>query len=486
MTDRLKLRFMTDDEVDRIYETSLRILAEKGVKVEYEKALKIMDKAGAVVDFAAENVKFPRELVAEALNTAPKTFSIKGSHERHDLELPHPAGSFYTSTCVQTMKYWDPDTKVFNDVTAASWAEWCQLAEVLENVHKIAIQTPMDVPPATADVHALHILLQNAAKPLMTLAYCPETVDYHFELLLAKAGSVEALQERPIALTYPTSLSPLKFKPMDLETIMQSCRYGVPIVGNSLAISGATAPVTEAGTALLAVVEILAMLVMSQIFKPGTPYIGSTYTTTMDMATGGALLSNVESMRSRAAATQVIKERLAIPAETFSFMTDAYVSDGQATMEKALMPALLDLSGSDIQYGMGRLGGSTFGSPIQMVIDDELFAVLEKCNAKIEVSDETLALQDILDNAPDGQFVTTTHTLRHCREIIRPNLFVAKSVESWMADGSKDLYERAVEKYRVLKKQIQPQQLDDDVLKEMNKIVQHADAKLAGKTRNII
>jgi trimethylamine:corrinoid methyltransferase-like protein len=481
MKDSLKLRFLTEDEVDRIYEKSLSILSEKGVKVEYEKALKIMDKAGAMVDYATENVKFSRELIEGALKTAPKAFTVKGSHERHDLELPHPGGSFYTSTCVQSMKYWDPETKVYSDVTAKSWAEWCQLAEVLDNVHKIAIQTPMDVPEETADVHALSIQLRNTTKPLMILAYCPETVDYHFELLLAKAGSVEALRERPIALTYPTSLSPLKFKPMDLETIMQSCRYGVPIVGNSLAISGATAPVTEAGTALLAVVEILAMLVMSQIFKPGVPYIGSTYTTTMDMATGSALLANAESMRSRAAATQVIKEKFGIPAETFSFMADAYVSDGQAAMEKSLMPALLDLSGSDIQYGMGRLGGSTFASPIQMVIDDELFTIIEKCNSKIVVNDETLAVQEIIDIAPDSQFVTSMHTLRHCREIIRPSLFVAKGVGSWEDEGAKDLYERAVEKYRALKQQCQPQQLPDDVLKEMDKIVKHADSKLAGK-----
>ncbi|MCP4117725.1 MAG: hypothetical protein GY737_20470, partial [Desulfobacteraceae bacterium] len=309
-------------------------------------------------------------------------------------------------------------------------------------------------PQETADVHALSIQLQNTSKPLMILAYCPETVNYHFELLLARAGSVEALRRRPIALTYPTSLSPLMFKPMDMETIMQSCHYGIPIVGNSLAISGATAPVTEAGTALLAVVEILAMLVMSQIFKPGTPFIGSTYTTTMDMSTGSALLANAESMRSRAGATQVIKERLGIPAETFSFMADSYISDGQAVMEKSLMPALLDLSGSDIQYGMGRLGGSTFASPVQMIIDDELFTIIEKCNSKIEVNDETLAVQEILNNAPHSQFLTTTHTLNHCREIIRPDLFASKSVEDWEAEGGKDLYERAVEKYRELKKQL--------------------------------
>ncbi len=480
MKNNLSLRFLTEDNIDRIFENSLRILSEKGVKVEYEKALKIMGNAGAEVDYVTQNAKFPRALVEEALKTVPKSFTVKGSHQRHDLDLPHSRGSFYTSTCVQTMKYWDPETNAYTDVTAESFAEWCQLAEILENVHKIAIQTPVDVPQETVDVHALRIQLQNTTKPLMILAYCPETVEYHFELLLAKAGSVEALRERPIALTYPTSLSPLKFKAMDLETIMQSCRYGVPIVGNSLAISGGTAPVTEAGTALLAVVEILAMLVMSQIFKPGAEFIGSTYTTTMDMATGSALLANVESLRSRAAATQVIKTRFGIPAETFSFMADAYASDGQAAMEKSLMPALLGLSGSDIQYGVGRLGGSTFASPIQMVIDDELYTIIDKCSSKMEVSDETLAVQEIIDNAPDGQFVTTEHTLRHCRKIIRPSLFVAKSVEEWKAGGSMNLYDRAVEKYRTLKMQTKPQQVDKDTLREMDKIVRHADANLVG------
>ncbi|MFW2365105.1 MAG: trimethylamine methyltransferase family protein [Desulforhopalus sp.] len=481
MKDSLKLRFMSDSEVDQIYEKSISILTDKGVKVEYEKALKLLEKGGATVDYATENVKFPRELIEECLKNAPKEFTVKGSGEQHDLKLPHPTGSFYSSTCVQTMKYWDPETKWYTDVTAKSWAEWCQLCEILDNVHKVAIQTPMDVPAETADVHALSIQLQNTSKPLMILAYCPETVEYHFELLLAKAGSVEALRERPIALTYPTSLSPLKFKPMDLETIMQSCHYGIPIVGNSLAIAGATAPVTEAGTALLAVVEILAMLVMSQMFKPGAPFIASTYTTTMDMATGSALLANAESMRSRAAATQVIKERFNIPAETFSFMADSYLSDGQAAMEKSLMPALLDLSGSDIQYGMGRLGGSTFASPIQMIIDNDLFSVIEKCNSKLVVNDDTLALDDILTQSPDSQFVTTMHTLQHCRDIIRPELLVSKSVDSWKEAGGKDLYERAVDKYNDLKKQFQPQEIDEDVVKEMDKIVQHADEKLVGK-----
>jgi trimethylamine:corrinoid methyltransferase-like protein len=481
MTGSQRLRFLTENEESLIYEKCLHILSRKGVKIDYPKALDTLKKAGAAVDEKTQNVRFSRDQIEAALRTVPKEFIVKGSQAKHDFVVPHPTGSFYTSTCIQNMKYHDPDTNRFVDVTRQSLAEWTQLADRLENIHKIAMQTPTDAPHETADVHSLSIHLQNTSKPLMILAYCPETVDYLFELMLAKAGSIKALRERPMLLTYPTSLSPLQFKPMDMETILQSCRYGVPVVANSLAISGATAPITVAGTVLLASVEILAMVVMTQIFQPGTPVIGSIYTTSMDMATGLALLGNAESMLGRAAASQFIKNKFEIPVETFSFMTDSYLSDGQAMLEKSLMPALLDLAGSDIQYGAGRLGGATAASPIQLIIDDQLFTIIQKCNSTIVVNEDTLALQEILDNSPDGNFVTTDHTLRYCRENIRPSLFVADSLDHWQSKGAKSLYERAVERYKTIRKQLKPQPLPEELQREMDRIVKRADDHLVGK-----
>jgi trimethylamine--corrinoid protein Co-methyltransferase len=239
-----------------------------------------------------------------------------------------------------------------------------------------------------------------------------------------------------------------------------------------------------AGTVLLAGVEILAMVVMAQLFQPGTPVIGSVYTTSMDMATGNALLGNAESMLGRAAASQFIKNRFDLPVETFSFMTDSFLSDGQAMVEKSLMPALLDLAGSDIQYGAGRLGGATAASPIQLIIDDQLFTIIQKCNTAVVVNEDTLALQDILDNAPHGNFVTSDHTLRYCRENIRPSLFVADNLDRWQSKGAKSLYERAVEMYKELRLQLSPPSLPDEILRDMNRVVKKADDHLVGKLKS--
>ncbi len=479
MTNNIKRRLLSPEDVNRLHEKCLHVLINKGVSVEYPKALGILDKAGAQVDHATQMVRFPLDIIEMALQSAPKSFTVMGSDAKYDFELPHPTGSFYTCTCVQSMRYHDPDTNQFCDVTSDRLAEWVQLASRLDHIDKIAIQTATDVPQQTADVHSLNILLQNTDKPLMVLPYCLETIEYQFELMLAKAGSAEALRERPMLYMYPTSLSPLKFKPMDMEEIIQSCRYGVPMVVNSLAISGGTAPMTIAGTALLAGVEIMAMLVMAQLIAPGIPIIPSIYTTSMEMASGNALLNNAESMLGRATASQFIKEAFGLPVETFSYMTDAYVSDGQALLEKSLMPALLHLAGSDIQYGAGRLGGSTYASPVQLIIDDQVTQIIKRCTDGVAVGDDDLAMEEIMNIEPGSDFMSSEHTLRHCRELIRPDLFVPSTIDDWEAAGRKDLYQRAVETYRDMKKNLAPPLLPEDIRKEMDRIARRADEHLA-------
>ncbi|MEN8245003.1 MAG: trimethylamine methyltransferase family protein [Thermodesulfobacteriota bacterium] len=479
MKQNIKLQLLTDNEVALLHEKCLHVLINKGVSVEYPKALEMLDKAGAQVDHDSQVVRFPRDIIESALQSAPQAFTVMGSTPQYDFELPHPEGSYYTCTCVQTMRYHDHEANQFVDVTSDRLAEWIQLASRLDNIDKIAIQTAMDVPQETADVHSLNILLQNTDKPLMVLPYCLETVEYQFELMLARAGSAEALRERPMLYMYPTSLSPLKFKPMDMEEMIQCCRYGVPMVANSLGISGGTAPMTIAGTALLAGVEIMAMVVMAQLMAPGIPVIPSVYTTSMEMASGNALLNNAESMLGRATAGQFIKEAFGLPVETFSYMTDAYLSDGQALLEKSLMPALLHLAGSDIQYGAGRLGGSTYASPVQLILDDQVTEIVRRSTDGVKINADELALEDIMAIEPGDDFMSSEHTLRHCRELIRPDLFVPKAIDDWEAGGRRDLYQRAVEKYSDLKKELTPPELSKETRQEMDKIAKRADEHLA-------
>ncbi len=479
MARTLRVHPLSSDDIATIHEKAVRILTDHGVKVDYEKALKRFAAAGANVDMETRMVRFPKDTIDAALASVPKTVKVMGGDAKHDFIVPDPSGKFFSTTCVQTMRYLDPDAGDYVDNTHQRYAEWCQLVEKLPNINVCAIQTPMDAPPETADVHGLNVQLQNTSKPLMLLAYCYESVPYLFELMLARAGSAEALRERPLLLINPTSLSPLVYKDMDMAQLLGAAEYNIPVAANSLPVLGATAPGTIAGTVLLEVVELLAFLVMSQMLKPGLPFIATVFNTTMDLGTGNALLASSETILTRAACAQFFKEGIGVPVETFSLMADSYLPDGQTAAEKVLQPTILSMAGADILYGAGHPGGSTLASPVQLVNHARTLAVVQRTVSGVEVDDETLAEQEIIEAGPGGHYLRRKHTLRHCREMIRPDLFVPDVLDNWINAGRKDLQTRATELYRELKKDLVPLELPEDVKRDMDNVVKAADKALA-------
>jgi len=465
--------------VSSIYEKSLGILSTKGVKVNHPQALKILDKAGAVVNFDDQQVKFPKDVIEWALQTLPDHVTIASSDGNNDMILPHPSGTLYGGTCIQSMRYLDPDSNTYRDFTLSKVAEWYQLIDALDGIGTCAIITPADVPEETADIHGLKVAFENVSKPITLLAYSLESVEYLFELMLVKAGSEDALRKRPMLRISPTSFTPYEFKPMDMEEIIQACRYGVPLYPNTLPISGATAPITIAGTVLLSSVEQLAMITMAQLIKPGHPVIGTAGDWTIDMLTGKCLMGSVEGALCIAATIQFVKDAFHIPVSASAY-SDAYSPNGQSMTEKTLKGLLNAMAGVDVLGGIGRTGGTNTASPVGLIIDSNLVNIINRVILGVKVDYDTLALRDLLDTASGGHFMDRRHTLQHCREALRPELFMLpKSVEIWESEGSKDLYARAVDKYREIRKGLQPKQLPEEVQREMNLIVKRADERLA-------
>jgi trimethylamine--corrinoid protein Co-methyltransferase len=174
-----------------------------------------------------------------------------------------------------------------------------------------------------------------------------------------------------------------------------------------------------------------------------------------------------------------MKEAFEVPVLMASMWTDSYVSDGQTVMAKSLNAAFNTMAGADISYGAGRLGGSTLASPMQLIIDDRLTSLLRRYVDGVQVDDDTLGVDAILQAGPGGHYLKLKHTLKHCREAVRPDLFVSDPLDTWQTNGRKDLYARAVDKYRELRETLMPLALPDDVKRDMDNVVKAADKALA-------
>ena len=64
-------------------------------------------------------------------------------------------------------------------------------------------------------------------------------------------------------------------------------------------------------------------------------------------------------------------------------------------------------------------------------------------HAPAEINDETLALDLIDEIGPDGDFLSSEHTLKHYREDWYPKLFDRRNFEDWNSAGTKTLRTRA-------------------------------------------
>ena len=478
MISNLQLKVLSSEEINKIYEKCLIFLENKGVQVEHPEALKLLEKAGANVNFNDERVRFSKDIIEAALRSAPRELLLAGSETDYDIHITHPRENLYISSATGNVSYLDAESNALHDVDIAYVREWAQLVSLLDDIDALFFPFPKDAPVQTADIHALKVTLENTSKHIIVQPYSLESLEYLFELAVTVSGSRKALGERPIISMVSCALSPLGIKQMDMEALIQATRHGVPIYAASLPSAGGTSPITIAGTVLQNGIEVIASLAMSQLIAPGTPYIANPVAFSMDMTSGKNVIGSIEAELCQAANTQFVKEALHLPMAPFGYATDSNITDGQSTIQRLLLGMMVSTTGADIIAEAGQLEAGLVSSPIQLIIDDTLAKILKRICSGVNVDEEALAWKEIQDMVPGGTYLQEPHTLKHCREALRPGLFVNQSRNDWMLAGSKDLSARALEKYRELKPKFLPLQLPEDVQKEMDKIVHHADEHL--------
>lgn len=91
---------LSPEGIKDIHNTSLRLLENVGMEVNCKEALDIFKEKGAKVDFDKHIVKMPREMVEDAIDTAPSKVILYGREDKHNLVLEGSNVHFGTSGTV--------------------------------------------------------------------------------------------------------------------------------------------------------------------------------------------------------------------------------------------------------------------------------------------------------------------------------------------------------------------------------------------------
>ena len=81
-------QFLSADEQQVIHEDSLKILWEVGALFHSDRALDLLAKSGAHVERDSKVARIPKEMVGQALKTAPKSFVLGARVPENDFALP--------------------------------------------------------------------------------------------------------------------------------------------------------------------------------------------------------------------------------------------------------------------------------------------------------------------------------------------------------------------------------------------------------------
>lgn len=471
---KLEMKVLSEEEIERIHSSSLRILEQVGIHMPHPEALKFMESAGAKVERSASLVKMPSQLVMDCVAKTPRWVILCGRDPKKDLGNQED-GPYY-GTMAGATHFLDPTTGKRRYCTNADLAEITRLIDGLDNfTWLMPIATPQDVPRTTSDWFAWATTLQNTTKHIVGFAPGASAVRDVIKMGTAIAGSEQKFRERPFASFGILTRPPLQYSWLSLDGLLEIVRQKLPFYLNAGCVAGATSPVTLAGTMALAHAEILGGITLAQSVNPGTPVFYASWSRIMDMRTGNVSLSSPEWSIFRVAFGQLARH-LGLPVRTAAMLCDAKIPDVQAGYEKGLT-ALTASMGGDLISGM-QLDSDKAVDLADLVIDDEVIGMTRRIIRGVEVTDETTAVDLISEVGHGGNYLATRHTMKHFRkEIWVPKITERRTWEAWEKDGGRDALSRAQQQAKEVLATHRPAPLPPDVVRELERIA--GAAKLA-------
>ena len=112
----------------------------------------------------------------------------------------------------------------------------------------------------------------------------------------------------------------------------------------------------------------------------------------------------------------------------------------------------------------------------QLVIDDEIAAMVKRVVSGVSVDDELMGVDLIKKVGIGKNFLSQRHSLKHIEtEQIQATIFDRRMRGAWERDGSKSLIQSANKKAVELLKSHEPTPLPEDLIKELKRIVKSAE-----------
>ena len=435
-------RIISDDEVESLHLAALDILERIGIRCQVKEARDILGKAGAIIDESDARVRLGRDIVEAALKTAPAEITLTPRNPAHAVRL---GGNHLTTAAVLG----PPNcTDLMRGRRSGSLSDLNELLKLTQVFNAVQMNgwpvEPLDIAVKDRHLDAAFAMLTLTDKVPYVFCQSRQRIEDVLTLCaIARGETLEEFAQRPGVFSIINTNTPLQYDVPMTVGVMDMARYGQPTLLTPFTIGGASTPVTLASIMALNTAEVLFGVTLSQLVRPGAPVLYGSAATNVDMKTGAPGYGSVEMFKCTVIAGQIAR-RLRLPMRTSNF-SGANSPDFISGIESAgTVWSGLSAGAHLFMHAAGWVEGGLCTSYEKFVLDCELIQSMAHYLEPVEVSETSLALDEIADVGPGGHFFGTPRTIANFESAFyRPLVTQNQNYGAWVEAGAKTADQRA-------------------------------------------
>lgn len=423
-----------------------------------------------------DRVRIPSYLIKKALSTAPSRIVLCDRDGNRRLFLEENKSYFGPGPTCPT--FTDPYTGKVRQTVKQDAVNTAIVCDALPNIDFVmSLSMISDCTTGLADVYEIHAMLQNTVKPIVGWAFDLDGVKDIVDMCAAVAGGLENLQRNPFIVMYSEPTSPLTHSREAVDILLFVAENNLPAVYTPGMLMGGTVPVTMAGALATGIADNLVGLLLGQLKREGSPYIGGAPGGIMDMTNMRSCFGSPEFALLHAAYADIY-HYLGLPIWGTAGCTDSKVMDSQAAAEAAIGIYSAALSGANLIHDCGFLDAAMTGSLELLVMCNEIIGMVRRMIHGVDVTEDTLALDVVDQVGPGGSYLGVKHTFKNFKgQTWFPTVFDRRNYRKWVDEGKTTAEERLNETVKQILKEHKPEPLPEDVVKQLDAIVERAEAR---------
>lgn len=445
LTMQPEVNMLSSEQVRAIHYATLEILSQTGVEMQDPQGRELLLEAGAWESNG--RIKIPEKLINDAIAKAPSRIPMYNRLGK--MTMPLELGKVFFGTGSDTTFTLDVDTGERRRTTAQDVENISRLCDALDNLDFVmSMGNPSDVPPGDLYIHEFINMLRGSIKPNVYTAKNRADMEDIYRIAVAVAGGEQELREKPFFLLYAEPISPLLIPKESLQKLIFCAEKGIPAAYPPSPNTGGGGPITLAGALALGNAECLVGLTISQLIRPGTPFLYGMNTAAMDMKSAIVSYGSPE-WPLGSMAQMSLARYYNLPAWSAGGASDSKVVDAQAGIEMTFSILCNYLTRATLVHDVGYIEYGSTSSMEALVIADEIIREARYLVGGLDINPITLALDAISRARPGGGFVADDHTLGNFRtgQWI-PQITDRSRYDSWKTAGEKDMFMRANERAR--------------------------------------